>query len=83
MIMLAWGVQAYFMRLANHTVSAESIFFYMTIGALLPNPTPVSDSSLANGRRHYQINCAVCHGDRGVGDGPVTKYGMPGIAIVG
>lgn len=38
LIMLAWGVQAYFMRLANHTVSAESIFFYMTIGALLLTP---------------------------------------------
>ena len=38
LIMLAWGVQAYFMRLANHTVSAESIFFYMTMGALLLAP---------------------------------------------
>lgn len=38
LIMLAWGVQAYFMRLANHTVSAESIFFYMAAGALLLVP---------------------------------------------
>lgn len=38
LIMLAWGVQAYFMRLANHTVSAESIFFYMAAGALLLIP---------------------------------------------
>ena len=38
LIMLAWGVQAYFMRLANHTVSAESIFFYMMVGALLLMP---------------------------------------------
>ena len=38
LIMLAWGVQAYFMRLANHTVGAESIFFYMTVGALLLAP---------------------------------------------
>ena len=38
LIMLAWGVQAYFMRLANHTVSAESIFFYMMVGALLLAP---------------------------------------------
>jgi drug/metabolite transporter (DMT)-like permease len=38
LIMLAWGVQAYFMRLANHTVSAESIFFYMAVGALLLVP---------------------------------------------
>jgi len=48
----------------------------------LRNPTAVSDSSLANGRRYYQVNCAVCHGDNGAGNGPATKYGMPGISIV-
>ena len=49
--------------------------------ASLRNPTPPSDSSLANGRKYFQINCAVCHGDRGMGDGPATKFGMPGINI--
>ena len=49
----------------------------------LANPTPATAASLANGRMYYQINCAVCHGDRGMGDGPVTKYGMPGIGIAG
>lgn len=38
LIMGAWGVQAYFMKLANKTVSAESIFFYMMAGALLLVP---------------------------------------------
>jgi drug/metabolite transporter (DMT)-like permease len=38
LIMLAWGLQAYFMRLANHTVRAESIFFYMMLGGLLLAP---------------------------------------------
>lgn len=38
LIMAAWGVQAYFMKLANHTVSAESIFFYMMVGALALTP---------------------------------------------
>lgn len=47
----------------------------------LPNPTAISDSSLANGRKYYQINCAVCHGDAGLGDGPATKFGMPAIGI--
>jgi len=28
-----------------------------------------------------QINCAVCHGDRAMGDGPATRYGMPGINL--
>jgi mono/diheme cytochrome c family protein len=47
----------------------------------IPNPTPVSDSSLANGRKYFQINCAVCHGERAMGDGPATKFGMPGINL--
>lgn len=42
LIMLAWGVQAYFMRLANHTVRAESIFFYMAVGALLLVPAALA-----------------------------------------
>ena len=48
----------------------------------IPNPVPVSDSSLAQGRRYYQINCAVCHGDGGMGNGPATKYGVPGISLL-
>ena len=42
LIMLAWGIQAYFMRLANQTVRAESIFFYMTLGALLLAPVALA-----------------------------------------
>jgi len=38
LIMLAWGVQAFFMKLANDSVRADSIFAYMTIGALLLAP---------------------------------------------
>ncbi len=40
------------------------------------------DSSLRNGQRYFQQNCAVCHGDAGIGNGPATKYGVPGISIV-
>ncbi len=42
----------------------------------IPNPTPLSEASLANGRKYYQINCAVCHGDSAGGDGLATKWGM-------
>ena len=38
LIMAAWGVQAYFMKLANNSVSAESIFFYMMVGGLVLAP---------------------------------------------
>jgi len=37
-ILLAWGVQAYFMKLANGCMDAENIFLYMTLAALLLIP---------------------------------------------
>jgi uncharacterized membrane protein len=33
-ILLAWGVQAYFMKLANDSMDAENIFLYMTLTGL-------------------------------------------------
>jgi uncharacterized membrane protein len=37
-VMAAWGVQAFFMKLANHTMRAESIFFYMMVTGLMLAP---------------------------------------------
>ena len=37
-ILFAWGLQAYFMKLANHSMNAENIFLYMTISGLLLIP---------------------------------------------
>jgi len=37
-ILLAWGVQGYFMKLANDSMDAENIFLYMTITGLLLIP---------------------------------------------
>ncbi len=34
-VMLAWGLQAYFIKLANATMSAESIFVYMMLTSLV------------------------------------------------
>jgi drug/metabolite transporter (DMT)-like permease len=34
-ILVAWGLQAYFIKLANATMDAASIFFYMTLSGLL------------------------------------------------
>jgi hypothetical protein len=47
----------------------------------IANPVPADGRSLDNGRKNYQINCAVCHGPLGHGDGPAVKYGMVGINI--
>jgi mono/diheme cytochrome c family protein len=45
--------------------------------ASLANPVPADARSIENGKRLYQINCAVCHGLSASGNGPITKYGGP------
>lgn len=42
LVFLLWGVQAYFMKRANHSMSAESIFFYMMITGLMFIPVAVA-----------------------------------------
>jgi drug/metabolite transporter (DMT)-like permease len=37
-VMAAWGLQAFFMKLANATMSAESIFAYMTLSGIVLIP---------------------------------------------
>src|SRR6204780_3888170 len=41
-VLVAWGVQAFFMKLANATMDAESIFFYMTVSGLLLIPVALA-----------------------------------------
>lgn len=38
LVLTAWGVQAFFMKLANETMQGESIFFYMMLSGLLLIP---------------------------------------------
>jgi drug/metabolite transporter (DMT)-like permease len=37
-VLFAWGIQAFFMKLANNTMKAESIFFYMMLTGLMLSP---------------------------------------------
>jgi drug/metabolite transporter (DMT)-like permease len=41
-VMLCWGLQAYFMKAANTIMSGESIFFYMTVTGLALVPVALS-----------------------------------------
>ncbi len=47
----------------------------------LANPIAADERSLRNGGQQFQINCAVCHGPAGMGDGAVTKFGFPPMPI--
>lgn len=39
----------------------------------IPNPHEATEASIANGKKYYQINCAVCHGNAGDGNGGLKK----------
>jgi len=41
-VLVAWGVQAFFMKLANATMDAESIFFYMTVTGIVLIPVALA-----------------------------------------
>ena len=41
--------------------------------AALQNPVPATEESIARGKYFYEINCLVCHGPEGRGDGPVGE----------
>lgn len=43
-------------------------------------PIPVDMKLLQRGQERYTINCAVCHGASGGGNGIVSEYGFGGIA---
>ncbi len=43
-------------------------------------PVPVTPALLERGRQRFTINCAVCHGATGSGNGVTSKYGLSNIA---
>lgn len=43
----------------------------------LVNPVPVTQQSVKNGRRLFEIYCALCHGTNAKGIGPVAVKFVP------
>lgn len=46
----------------------------MVLDAVPTNPVPLDDISLQRGGILYSIHCALCHGNNGLGDGPLLEY---------
>ena len=51
----------------------REIFAAKDAAASIPNPVPATPESIARGADFYQVNCWVCHGEQGRGDGPVGE----------
>lgn len=43
-------------------------------GSVPTNPVEGTANSIARGKLLFDIHCAVCHGDKALGDGPVAAY---------
>ncbi len=43
-------------------------------------PLDVSEDLITRGQQRYDINCAICHGKGGMGNGVVGQYGVAAIA---
>jgi mono/diheme cytochrome c family protein len=43
-------------------------------------PLAIDEAAMQRGRERYEINCKVCHGPAGQGNGITTKYGLNGVA---
>jgi mono/diheme cytochrome c family protein len=56
----------------NQTPYPFSAGEFMEAGDALTNPLSPTKEVLARGKKMYEINCAVCHGYKGNGDGPVV-----------
>jgi mono/diheme cytochrome c family protein len=56
-------------------ISMEDVALADAAANALVNPRAMSLESIENGRVQYERFCATCHGDEGLGDGPVSMTG--------
>jgi mono/diheme cytochrome c family protein len=53
------------------------------LSASLKNPydtIAISKAQMAEAGRLYNVNCAICHGAKGLANGPIAKNGVGGVA---
>jgi len=60
-------------------VADDSLFYTGKVGNALSTifPMPVTSDLVTHGREVYEINCSVCHGRDGYGDGMIVRRGFP------
>ena len=43
---------------------------------IIDNPLPITDAGLKRGKELYNINCGICHGEKGDGAGGIVESGI-------
>lgn len=64
-------------ELFPYTLPNDSVGYAMS--ASVKNPiNSMTKNQMAETQRLFNINCAICHGDKGVGNGPISTGGYVG-----
>ena len=58
---------------AANSIPVEGAAYIPGMGAPA-NPIPVDEASISNGGELYSLDCAICHGLQGKGDGPIAAF---------
>lgn len=56
------------------SIPIEGAVYIPNSQALPLNPTKADDSSIARGKELFAINCQMCHGVTGEGNGPIAAF---------
>jgi mono/diheme cytochrome c family protein len=57
----------------SDTIPLEGEAYSLVLG-VPPNPVPADQTSLERGGELFAINCVLCHGTGGMGDGPIASH---------
>ena len=61
------------MPVVTDTIPLDGVAYSLALG-VPANPVATDQTSIQRGAELYSINCALCHGTGGKGDGPVVSH---------
>jgi len=69
----SYGTQDHPLPVPSQSIPVEGAAYIAANGAPT-NPVPADAVSIARGKQLFGINCQLCHGDEGHGNGPISAF---------